>query len=261
MLITSPVQPPRNGDPPMGKADFIAASEHRTGSRDLGAQLFCALLRSVGVTCRLVCSLQPLSFSFRGRGIPPKMPPGSPARQTSVAGSSDNSAVLANNRFGGSGLALQGHSKGSILRRPGSRDSVSKEYKRRNVTLDGPNEPAESKYPIFWVEAWSAPRQKWIAVDPLVTRTVGKPSVIEPPMSDQGNLMSYVVAFDRGQFFLFSIYPRMYVAEVDIRVHRRPLQRRDEEICKDLQWQDSETQSHAYQSRRIVVGSRNQHVL
>lgn len=32
------------------------------GSRDFGAQLFCALLRSVGVEARLVCSLQPLSF-------------------------------------------------------------------------------------------------------------------------------------------------------------------------------------------------------
>ena len=42
------------------------------GSRDFGAQLFCALLRSVAVEARLVCSLQPLPFS--GAMQPPQKP-------------------------------------------------------------------------------------------------------------------------------------------------------------------------------------------
>ena len=42
------------------KDDFIEAAKSLEGSRDVGAQLFCALLRSVGVQARLVCSLQPL---------------------------------------------------------------------------------------------------------------------------------------------------------------------------------------------------------
>lgn len=173
----------------MDKEDFLAASLQRTGSRDLGAQLFCALLRSVGVTCRLVCSLQPLSFSFRERGIPPKRPPGSSTRQSSVASSSG-----------------EGPSEGTVLRLVGFRDPVSKETRSGGMTLnDDSNGLAESRYPVFWVEAWSIARQKWIPVDPLVTRTVGKPSVIEPPMSDQANLMSYVVAFDQGQFLLLHV--------------------------------------------------------
>jgi len=57
-----------DGDSPMSKADFIDASQNLTGSRDLGAQLFCALLRSLGVTARLICSLQPLPFSFAQKG-------------------------------------------------------------------------------------------------------------------------------------------------------------------------------------------------
>ena len=37
-------------------------------SRDIGAQLFCALLRSTGVDTRLVCSLQPLPITSAARG-------------------------------------------------------------------------------------------------------------------------------------------------------------------------------------------------
>lgn len=45
------------------RQNFINAAKSRSGSRDVGAQLFCALLRSAGVDARLVCSLQLLSLS------------------------------------------------------------------------------------------------------------------------------------------------------------------------------------------------------
>jgi xeroderma pigmentosum group C-complementing protein len=48
----------------MEKSDFRDHARKLEGSRDIGAQLFCALLRSVGVATRLVCSLQPLPFNF-----------------------------------------------------------------------------------------------------------------------------------------------------------------------------------------------------
>ena len=47
----------------MDLEDFRRAATQRQGSRDIGAQLFCALLRSAGVETRLVSSLQVLSFS------------------------------------------------------------------------------------------------------------------------------------------------------------------------------------------------------
>lgn len=43
--------------------DFCAATAALEGSRDTGAQLFCAVLRAAGVDVRLVCSLQPLPFA------------------------------------------------------------------------------------------------------------------------------------------------------------------------------------------------------
>lgn len=46
----------------MQLSDFCEAATHLEASRDVGAQLFCAMLRSAGVDARLVCSLQPLPF-------------------------------------------------------------------------------------------------------------------------------------------------------------------------------------------------------
>lgn len=43
--------------------DFCAATAALEGSRDTGAQLFCAVLRAAGVDVRLVCSLQLLPFA------------------------------------------------------------------------------------------------------------------------------------------------------------------------------------------------------
>lgn len=47
----------------MQQSDFRDAARNLEASRDTGAQLFCALLRSAGVEARLVCSLQPLPFT------------------------------------------------------------------------------------------------------------------------------------------------------------------------------------------------------
>ena len=54
----------------------------------------------------------------------------------------------------------------------------------------------ESPYPVFWVEAFDEAAQKWIAVDPLVTNSIGKPRRLGPPASDRENNMVYVVSFE-----------------------------------------------------------------
>ena len=53
---------------------FKSAAQTRRGSRDLGAQLFCALLRSVAIDTRLVCSLQVLAFSAVAKSQSPEKP-------------------------------------------------------------------------------------------------------------------------------------------------------------------------------------------
>ena len=54
--------------------DFKTAAQTHRGSRDVGAQLFCALLRSLAVEARLVCSLQVLPFSAVAKGTTPEKP-------------------------------------------------------------------------------------------------------------------------------------------------------------------------------------------
>lgn len=186
----------------MKSGDFLAASVSLTGSRDLGAQLFCALLRSAGVTCRLVCSLQPLSFTFQDKAAQTKQAPTIPAAalQEGEDTSNDEGGVQANNRFGGPGPetpTATPRGRGSSLRRPRFREPTiraPKPKKAPSIVI------RESAYPVYWVEAWNMATQKWIAVDPLVTLSVGKPSKIEPPMSDAENMMSYVIAFEQGQY-------------------------------------------------------------
>ena len=62
---------------------------------------------------------------------------------------------------------------------------------------DKPKKPIrESKYPVFWVEAFNEAIQKWIPVDPLVTQTIAKSSKLEPPAGERDNSLSYVIAFE-----------------------------------------------------------------
>lgn len=65
---------PKDLELPIRKSDFCLAANKLEGSRDVGAQIFCALLRSIGVDARLVCSLQPLPFSPITKGATPQKP-------------------------------------------------------------------------------------------------------------------------------------------------------------------------------------------
>ena len=58
----------------MQKLDFREAASKLEGSRDVGAQLFCAMLRAAGIEARLVCSLQLLPFTAAAKGYAPINP-------------------------------------------------------------------------------------------------------------------------------------------------------------------------------------------
>ncbi|KAF8469064.1 hypothetical protein BDZ91DRAFT_679403, partial [Kalaharituber pfeilii] len=184
---------PKEGDPPVTKADFIEASKTLKGSRDLGAQIFCSLLRSVGVTTRLICSLQPLPFSFASKGPPPSL--SSMATRDEEYGSTPTPTPSSGSHTPVSTSPAPPKSL-SRIRRPGFRSRVSSSSWVPMSPLSGQAPIAESSYPIYWVEAWNVATQKWISVDSLVTGTVGMYSKIEPPQSDPENSMTYVVAFE-----------------------------------------------------------------
>ena len=184
---------PSSGGDPMDLADFATAAKDLEGSQDTGNQLFCAMLRAVGVEARLVCSLQTLPFA----NPPPKA--STPVRKKkpavfAIASDTDPNLSDASASDGSIGSSAAIGKIPSVRRRLGQPSFATspkvappKEKKIPIRTLS---------YPVYWVEAFNEAHQKWVPVDPLVTNTVNKPAKIEPPMTYDLNQMMYVVAFE-----------------------------------------------------------------
>ncbi|KAI2726189.1 hypothetical protein CBS147332_3076 [Penicillium roqueforti] len=156
----------------LSKGDFRTQAKTMEGSRDFGAQLFCALLRSVAVEARL----------------------------TIMAPQQMNEIRMKNH------LQLRGldglDSLDSHPRAPPNQNSIQAcQFQRLLVYVQltpiGPIATSrDSPFPVFWVEAFNEAAQKWVSIDPIVTKSLAKPSKFEPPASDSLNLMNYVVGFE-----------------------------------------------------------------
>ncbi|KAK3673955.1 hypothetical protein LTR78_006157 [Recurvomyces mirabilis] len=180
---------------PMDRADFIRAAKRREGSQDTGAQLFCALLRSIRVVARLVCSLQTLPINPTATKTTPVRPvkriiyasdAASADDHTASDGSTDDMGVKTSSRLSKIPSARR------RLGQPGfakaADPAITPQQKKKSVrTL---------AYPVFWVEVFNAAVQKWVTVDCVVTGTVNKPGKLEPPSSYDLNQLSYAIAFE-----------------------------------------------------------------
>ncbi|CRG90811.1 DNA repair protein rhp41 [Talaromyces islandicus] len=169
----------RDAETLLSKEDFRKQAEKLQGSRDFGAQLFCAMLRSAAVEARLVCSIQVLPFSGVAKGMSPEKP-----KRDYIVISSDDDRNSAQT------------DKSSKPRRLGQPLFKSKVTPFSSYAAERPRNFLYSPYPVFWVEAFNEAVQKWVPVDPLVTKTVAKYTKFEPPASDRHNSMSYVLAFE-----------------------------------------------------------------
>ncbi|KAH3665732.1 hypothetical protein OGAPHI_003920 [Ogataea philodendri] len=162
--------PPSPGES-LTKARFLKRLEGCRGTRDLQAQGFVALLRSLDINCRLVFSLQPPDFtnlavlSRREQTAPEKTPsPAATPRKRKAP--SQHERLL------------------SALR-----------VNRPAYANFRPEQQEEVQYPVFWVEVWDSASKRFISIDPAVQRyieVVGARSKFYWP-----NNTSYVLAFDR----------------------------------------------------------------
>ncbi|KAM7202500.1 hypothetical protein V8F33_002720 [Rhypophila sp. PSN 637] len=181
------------------KADFLEAAKSLSGSRDVGAQLFCALLRSAGLEARLVCSLQPLPC-VPGGGPPMPKPNASKSTPSKPSRSEMYAAVLAQHeskqeRSFSSPRSRLGHPNATAYHIPTIEPFPSSSFQPPKVKkIRG-----ESSYPIYWIEILDEAYQKYNPVDPLVTCTQWRPKALEPPATIPGekilNSMTYVIAF------------------------------------------------------------------
>lgn len=193
---------PPDADRVLDKSDFKMAAKNMEGSRDTGAQLYCALLRGAGLDVRLVCSLQllPINASSSKTRPPPQgvstvrpVTPTTPTSDSEAMNIASPTSPFATRASGAPFSARRrlGHPNAADYHIPDAapprRPPPPKPKQRRII---------ESPSPVFWVEVLDEAHQKWMPVDPLVTGTINKPSVFEPPAADAENTMTYVLAFE-----------------------------------------------------------------
>ncbi|KAL7924908.1 hypothetical protein ACQKWADRAFT_286318, partial [Trichoderma austrokoningii] len=197
----SSYEPPSDMESCLDKSDFREAAKTLQGSRDVGAQLYCALLRSVGVRARLVCSLQPLSFGSAGPTLPkPKENP----KPKSISKSDHMLSQVAKYREMANAVSSTGSSAGpsTARRRLGHPNAFDYNFEpkaapfRPRQSFEAPKRIRESPYPVYWVEILDVGHQKWQPTDPVVMNSFWKPKIFEPPITDKENSLSYVVAFN-----------------------------------------------------------------
>ncbi|KAK9240707.1 hypothetical protein V1525DRAFT_180526 [Lipomyces kononenkoae] len=177
----------KHQEPHMDLPDFRRALGQLEGSRDLGAQGFCVLLRAFHVRTRLVFSLQPLPFSFSSKGL------SRPSRASK--------AVVLENDDNESDIQPKTSSPAKAppvrLRKPRFNSSKMSYTMADSDTV----RIEEAPYPVVWIEAWDEAGMQWVSVDPMVLKLVEIPkfkSKFEPPASESANVLSYVIAFDRA---------------------------------------------------------------
>ncbi|CAG8445957.1 14453_t:CDS:10 [Acaulospora morrowiae] len=161
------------------------------GSRDTSAQLFVALLRSFGISARLVCSLQAVSFRFARKN------------NSCGVGSTDQDR---NNKSKKQSSSSKRKERDDDDYNPFIKKQAVYSRKSRNVSnsvqpksfprhyVHDPNSP-----PIFWCEVYFAVHQKWLCVDPI-RAFVNRPKAMEPSSTDKNNVMAYVVAFEQDGY-------------------------------------------------------------
>lgn len=153
------------------------------GSRDIAAQLFVALLRSVGVDARLVFSIQVPDYRslkpVKSDSLEPE-----PEEDPQEKPKSEFDPVFIPN-------PRQALLAGVRSRRHGAKEATETSA-----------QAAKSSFPVFWVEAWNKYSNKWITIDPVVFKVVEvmpmrRKCKFEAPSSDQTHQTWYVIAYDQ----------------------------------------------------------------
>lgn len=186
------------------KRKFDRAIRHRTGSRDIAAQGFICLLRSVGIKARLIFSLQPPDFTNLSpiQSIMKEYQYSEEKRLKTISPKKKKSNSLTQHEK----LLndLRGRSKPYTNARKDDIEDSSEKY---------------GNYPVFWCEVWDEDAKRFITVDPMVKKTieiVRKKSQLEPAMSDKLNNAFYVIGFDNrgGVRDITRRYAQFYNAKV-----------------------------------------------
>ncbi len=213
-------EPEAHGERIRDLDEFRELARRCEGSRDVGAQLFVALLRGLGLTIRLVASLQPSGFGWSSiEDAPPKEDRKRVQEQQSHELGSDTPTKKEDRRTkkGGKGRKSKHVSRGGkhepiTLDESGS-ESGSDSSSDDEVSVIETSRHIGSKralkqfdrdlrFPIYWTEVLSPATNTYIPVDALVLRTIGNSpdllSAFEPRGKEADTTrqtMAYVIAY------------------------------------------------------------------
>ncbi|KAI5287997.1 hypothetical protein KEM54_005554 [Ascosphaera aggregata] len=167
-VLDKELQSFRSGDPekmshfPRGekvdsRLSFRELARKCEGSRDVGAQLFTALTRSIGIDSRMVASLQPIGFGWSKAENYDLRDTGEESHDDynyDDGGDNDGQIVISDNNSGD--------------------DHNPSESKSRKARVKGRSKPIDSDlaFPIYWTEAISPVTHAVIPVECLVLKTL-----------------------------------------------------------------------------------------
>ncbi|KAK3339150.1 Rad4 transglutaminase-like domain-containing protein [Neurospora tetraspora] len=205
-------QPERFGERIASLEDFRECASECAGSRDVGAQLFTALLRALGLEARLVASLQPLGFGWTKveEADPEKEEDlNSTPKKKVVATSVAKETVTA--QASGTSTRRSASRKATKIQRSNS-ELIAADSDDDLVISDPEPEPTPRKsnkvydkdleFPHYWTEVLSPVTKKYLPIDPLVKSIIGTNRELIESLEPRGSkadkakqVMAYVVGY------------------------------------------------------------------
>lgn len=211
---------------------FRLRAQECIGSRDVGAQLFTALLRAVGIEARMVASLQPAGFGFT------KFEEADEEKQEETAPINTNGPADAAKKT--AGRPAKPSKKGLDTKRQSRQSGRSlRQANRRSVKIDSddsqdddlalpddsdddsvveipplrvaeninsPKFDRDLEFPHYWTEVLSPATKKYVPVDAIVKNVVGTNRDLIESLEPRGakadkskQVTAYIVGFSEDQ--------------------------------------------------------------
>ncbi|KAK0702030.1 Rad4 transglutaminase-like domain-containing protein [Lasiosphaeria miniovina] len=210
--------PSKFGERIQGLDEFRKRAQECAGSRDVGAQLFTALLRALGMEARMVASLQTLGYGWN------RLEEADPEKGPNASGHTlqkDTSALHEN------GPSLK--PKPARSAKPAATSRPSRATKRKQDESDSelltdledsdddsvidlpPPPPKRGKaydfdldFPNYWTEVLSPATHKYLSVDAIVKSVIGTNRGLVESLEPRGSkadkakqMMAYVIGFSQ----------------------------------------------------------------
>ncbi|KAK0641700.1 Rad4 transglutaminase-like domain-containing protein [Cercophora newfieldiana] len=188
--------------------EFRKCAEECAGSRDVGAQLFTALLRGLGLEGRMVASLQPLGFGWN------KLEEAEPEKESNGLGKISEEVASENTKKPTETVEPKRKQRGRPRKVPDP-DFDSELH----ADVDSDDEPAilpqqfpkkakiydaDLEFPHYWTEVLSPVTNKYLVVDPIVKSVICTNRELVESLEPRGSkadkakqLIAYVVGHSR----------------------------------------------------------------